>query len=68
VQSFRQVKGIPERGAAVVKALIIKLSLALGLQAEDIDPRKSLSDYGVDSLMSVELRNWIWRTLWSSFP
>jgi acyl carrier protein len=62
VQAFRQAKGIPERSAAVVSALTIKLSLALGLQAEDIDARKSLSDYGVDSLMSVELRNWIWRS------
>jgi len=59
VHGFRQAKGIPERGAAVVNALMIKLSLALGLQAEDIDLRKSLSDYGVDSLMAVELRNWI---------
>jgi acyl carrier protein len=38
----------------------------LGLQVEDIDPRKSLSDYGVDSLMSVELRNWIWRSFKAS--
>jgi acyl carrier protein len=66
VETFRQVKGIPERSAAVVNALTIKLSLALGLQAEDIDPRKSLSDYGVDSLMSVELRNWIWRSFKAS--
>ncbi|KAJ4303133.1 hypothetical protein N0V90_002025 [Kalmusia sp. IMI 367209] len=66
VQRFRQVKGIPERGAAVVDALMIKLSLALGLQAENIDPRKSLSNYGVDSLMAVELRNWIWRNFKAS--
>lgn len=66
IQTFQQVKGIPERGAAVVNAFRIKLSLALGLQAEDIDPRKSLSDYGVDSLMAVELRNWIWRSFKAS--
>lgn len=66
VQDFQQVKGIPERSAAVVNALMIKLSLALGLQAEDIDPRKGLSDYGVDSLMAVELRNWVWRSFKAS--
>jgi acyl carrier protein len=62
VHAFRQAKETPERSAAVVSALTVKLSLALGLQPEDIDARKSLSDYGVDSLMSVELRNWIWRS------
>ncbi|KAK3385499.1 hypothetical protein B0H63DRAFT_522832 [Podospora didyma] len=33
----------------------------IGVIAEDIQPSKPLSSYGVDSLMAVELRNWIGR-------
>ena len=51
-----------QRGAAVVGALTKKLSRSLGIAAaESIDPGKGLSEYGVDSLMAVELRNWFWR-------
>ncbi|KAI1411054.1 KR domain-containing protein [Hypoxylon sp. FL1857] len=47
------------RGAIVVDALKGKLSRALCVDVEKIDTRKGLSDYGVDSLMAVELRNGI---------
>ncbi|KAL1598061.1 putative secondary metabolism biosynthetic enzyme [Paraconiothyrium brasiliense] len=66
VQGFRNAEGIPKRGEAVVNALKIKLSVALGLQVEDMYPRKSLSDYDVDSLMAVDLRNWEWRNFKAS--
>ncbi|KAK0610048.1 KR domain-containing protein [Bombardia bombarda] len=45
----------------VMTALIGRLARALGVAAEDIDERRPLSDYGVDSLMAVELRNWVRR-------
>lgn len=38
----------------------LSLSL-LAVSDEDVDTRNPLSDYGVDSLMAVELRNWIRR-------
>lgn len=50
-----------ERVATVISSLMKKLSRALTVSEEDIDSRKPLSDYGVDSLMAVELRNWIRR-------
>lgn len=49
------------KGRAVVEVLKGKLVHALGVQVEDIDSQKSLADYGVDSLMAMELRNLIWR-------
>ncbi|KAH8897429.1 hypothetical protein GQ53DRAFT_791898 [Thozetella sp. PMI_491] len=65
-QRFRKATGVKERGTIVVEALKNKLSHALRVQIEDIDQRKRLSDYGVDSLMAVELRNWIWRNFRAS--
>ncbi|KAI1081559.1 hypothetical protein F5B20DRAFT_588591 [Whalleya microplaca] len=56
---FRQATGMKERADIVVKALVSKLTRALSISPDDIDVDKYLSDYGVDSLMAVELRNWI---------
>lgn len=45
----------------MVRALTNKLARALSISADDIEQSKRLGDYGVDSLMAVELRNWIAR-------
>lgn len=58
---FRQATTAADRAAVVVRALSVKLAQAMGVAAEEVDPRRSLSDYGTDSLMAVELRNWIRR-------
>ncbi|KAI0025053.1 hypothetical protein F4780DRAFT_768373 [Xylariomycetidae sp. FL0641] len=46
------------RAEVVVRVLAVRLARALGIASEDVDATKKLSDYGVDSLMAVELRNW----------
>jgi acyl carrier protein len=56
---FHQAAGSKEKSDVVVKALAAKLARALSISPEDVDPGKRLSDCGVDSLMAVELRNWI---------
>lgn len=56
---FREATDTKERAEVVVTALVSKLARALSVSADDIDVDKYLSDYGVDSLMAVELRNWI---------
>ncbi len=48
-----------ERAEVVVRSLVAKLARALSIAPDDVDIGKHLSDYGVDSLMAVELRNWI---------
>ena len=49
-----------EAGDVVVQALIAKLSKSLStMQNNDVDIYKPLHAYGVDSLLAVELRNWI---------
>jgi NAD(P)-dependent dehydrogenase (short-subunit alcohol dehydrogenase family)/acyl carrier protein len=56
---FQQAKTGSDRSIAVVTGLKAKLARALGAEIDEVDPRRSLSDYGTDSLMAVELRNWI---------
>lgn len=58
-QLFIQADGSLERIGIVITALKSKLARALGVEAKEIEGGKGLADYGVDSLMAVELRNWI---------
>lgn len=56
---FRVADGPHERASVVVSALAKRLARAISISPEDIDLSKPLAEYGVDSLMAVELRNWI---------
>lgn len=56
---FRQSTGLEERAGVVVQGLVAKLARAMSISTDDVEPSKQLSDYGVDSLMAIELRNWI---------
>ena len=59
--AFRQATDTTERIQIVIRALALKLARAMSISPEDIELNKPLSSYGVDSLMAVELRNWIGR-------
>ncbi len=57
---FSNSASFVEAGDIVVQALIKKLSKSLpALQGSDMDIHKPIQSYGVDSLLAVELRNWI---------
>ncbi|KAI1386460.1 uncharacterized protein F4822DRAFT_444848 [Hypoxylon trugodes] len=56
---FKKSISSTERSKVVVETLVARLSRAISVVPEDIDPNHSLSNYGVDSLVAVELRNWI---------
>lgn len=58
---FRQAETFEERAGVVVLGLSTKLARAMSIALDDVQPSRQLSDYGVDSLMAVELRNWISR-------
>jgi aryl carrier-like protein len=58
-QLFRQAVGNEERAGVVVTALVGRVARSLGVAAGDIDVQRPLSEYGVDSLITIELRNWI---------
>lgn len=56
---FRHAEKPDERWGVVVEALRQKLARTLGVEAPDIEPNRNLTSYGIDSLMAVELRNWL---------
>ncbi|KAE8822419.1 hypothetical protein PTNB85_10447 [Pyrenophora teres f. teres] len=45
----------------ILTALVKKLSRSLMMHVTDIDPRRELAAYGTDSLVAVELKNWVLR-------
>lgn len=52
-----------EAAAYITEAIQHKLSSMMSISKGDIDTQKPLGDYGVDSLVAVELRAWIGRSL-----
>lgn len=58
---FRAAPDDATRAEIVSAGLAEKLARAMMMSADDVDPGRPLSAYGVDSLMAVELRNWILR-------
>jgi NADPH:quinone reductase-like Zn-dependent oxidoreductase/malonyl CoA-acyl carrier protein transacylase/SAM-dependent methyltransferase/acyl carrier protein len=56
---FQQSSEAKERQQIVIRAIAAKLARAMSISADDVESSKPLSSYGVDSLMAVELRNWI---------
>lgn len=57
-KAFRVATSTDEASSVVLAALASKLSRSLSIATEDLDPSKPLHQYGVDSLVAVELRNW----------
>jgi hypothetical protein len=62
-----------EGGSTSVKAVVLRLILErfsklVLLQAEKIDPSRTLSHYGMDSMISAELKSWAWREFEVELP
>ncbi|KAF5690649.1 polyketide synthase [Fusarium denticulatum] len=57
--AFQKSPDTRERQQVVIRAIAAKLARAISISPDDVEPSKPLSSYGVDSLMAVELRNWI---------
>ena len=56
---FAEARGAKAKSDFFVRALAEKLARAIGISSEEVEPTKVLSDYGIDSPMAVELREWI---------
>lgn len=52
----------------ILQALMHKLSRALLMSMDDMNPTKPTSSFGIDSLVAVELRNWISREVKVDVP
>ncbi|KAI1076952.1 polyketide synthase PksD [Whalleya microplaca] len=65
---FRHQESTEDRARIVVQSLARKLARALSVKAEDIDIDNPLHVFGVDSLVAVELRNWMARDFAANIP
>ncbi|KAH6645861.1 hypothetical protein BKA67DRAFT_668597 [Truncatella angustata] len=57
------VTTVAEAQGVILDIMLTKLAKEFGRAKDDIDPSLALTEIGVDSLISVELRNWIVATL-----
>jgi NAD(P)-dependent dehydrogenase (short-subunit alcohol dehydrogenase family)/acyl carrier protein len=65
---FRQAESVEAMDRVVVESLVRKLARALSMSPEDVDADKPLHLYGVDSLVAVEIRNWITKEFMADVP
>jgi acyl carrier protein len=63
--SLQQAESLASAIELATEAIAQKLSQALSIAVGDIDANKPLHQYGVDSLVAVELRSWFARELLS---
>jgi NAD(P)-dependent dehydrogenase (short-subunit alcohol dehydrogenase family)/acyl carrier protein len=52
----------------IVDAVLRKIGSLLMVPAEDLSAARAMADYGMDSLVAVEMRNWITRDLEVTVP
>ena len=57
------VESLAEARTVTYSALALKISAILMIEDEDLSPDRSLGSYGSDSLVAVEIRNWIRREM-----
>ena len=58
---LKDVGSLTAAADLVRSALVAKLAKSLMMPVEDLDTRKPISTFGVDSLVAVEVRNWVFR-------
>ena len=62
-QALSGASSLAESKRMIYDSLAAKFSSVLMISVEDIVPDKTMGAYGIDSLVAVELRNWITREL-----
>ncbi|KAJ4293019.1 hypothetical protein N0V88_005683 [Collariella sp. IMI 366227] len=62
---LQQATNLDEASETVTAALVKKLAKSMMVSVEDIDASRLVSSYGVDSLLAVELRTWIFAEMQS---
>lgn len=58
-ESLKQATSLAEAEALVYDGLMVKVSAILMIAQDDIDGRQPIAAYGLDSLVAVEIRNWV---------
>ena len=65
---LRKAKTFDEVAEIICTALMAKTSALCNIPGEDISSAKPMSQYGMDSLIAVEMRNWIFREMDCTVP
>lgn len=66
--TLRTAKSLDEVTDLICAALVDKISSRSNMPVENISRDNPLTDYGIDSLVAVEMRNWIVREMDSTMP
>lgn len=62
-QTLIEAESLAAAKQVIYDCLAVKFSTVLMIDEEDLNPNKALGMYGTDSLIAVELRNWIRREM-----
>lgn len=62
-RQLQGVESLAEARTMIYDALALKISVILMIENEDLSPDRALGSYGSDSLVAVEIRNWIRREM-----
>jgi hypothetical protein len=65
---LKEAKTLEQATSVVCEALKRKIALHLSVPVENINPSNPVSEYGVDSHVAVELRNWVTRVMNCTVP
>ncbi|KAH8799346.1 putative polyketide synthase [Xylogone sp. PMI_703] len=66
--TLKAVKTLDKAADLICVALIDKISSRSNIPVDDISRENPMSNYGIDSLVAVEMRNWIVREMDSTMP
>jgi hypothetical protein len=66
--ALRQATSLDDATTVVCDAIISKMSALLMVPLEEINSGKPMQEYGMDSLVAVEMRNWISSNLGATIP
>ena len=67
-QRLKQADSLEQVVELICDALVLKISNLLTITEENMDRKKPVVAYGLDSLVAVELRNWITLDLEANVP
>lgn len=61
--ALKSATSIEDAAQKVCECIVAKMSALLMVPKDEISALKSMSDYGIDSLVAVEMRNWLFREM-----
>ncbi|KAI9927041.1 hypothetical protein MW887_003422 [Aspergillus wentii] len=67
-EDLKAVKNLDDAAGLVYVALSAKIASHLSVPVDSINPSSAISEYGIDSHVAVEMRNWIAKNMESTVP